>query len=284
MSQHYFIHLGLHKTATTSTQKFLDDNSDVLLSNDVRYIPLLKMRNEITPLFCSLNEHKRKMLFELLESFPNKKIILSDENILGGTVDIKEGILYKFSKNRVVSFCEEAGKRPVTLFLTLRDPSSFVTSMYCEHLRHSAYITFDDYVKAMDLENFSYAQIFGWLKKLPKNSRAIVVPFEAPPEHRMLATASRILKETIGVHAMSGLGEFPDKRYRSSYSQEELDLASTIAKQAGGKMHSEFLNRLDANNCRFGTTKFSPLDPGLVQRMNERYQDELAGFFSPYRA
>lgn len=283
MSQQFFFHLGLHKTATTATQNFLHNNSDNLLANDVRYIPLNKMRNEVSPFIYSLNKQKRRMLFDLLESFPNKKIILSDENILGGTDEIKEANLYHYSKNRVVSFCEEAGRRPVTLFLTLREPASFITSMYCEHLRHSDFITFDDYIRHFDVEKFSYANIFSWLKKLPRNTRAIVIPFEAPPQNNMLATAARLLKETIGVHAMSSFSSFPVRKSRSSFTQEELDLAATIANQAGGKMHLEFLNGLDTNNCRFGTTKFSPFDPMLVQRLNDRYQKELGDFFCDMR-
>lgn len=284
MSQQFFLHLGLHKTATTATQNFLQKNSDLLLANEVRYLPLYKMRDEITPLFCSMRQMKRQMLFDLLESFPNKKIILSDENILGGTGEIKEGNLYHYAKNRVMSFCKDAGKKPVTLFLTLREPSAFISSMYCEHLRHGSFISFDDYIRNFDLEKFSYASMFGWLKELPRNTRAIVIPFEAPPENKLLATAARILKETVGVHAMSGFEPFSEKCSRSSFSQEELNLAATIADQVGNKMPQEFLNRIDSLDCRFGSTKFAPLEPELSRRIDERYQQELVSFFSPYQS
>ncbi|MES2982337.1 MAG: hypothetical protein V4727_08485 [Verrucomicrobiota bacterium] len=279
MSQQFFLHLGLHKTATTATQNFLKINSGNLLTNDVRYIPLYKMRNDLTPLIGSLRAQKRKMLFNLLESFPNKKIILSDENILGGTGEIKEGDLYHYGKNRVLSFCEEAGKRPVTLFITLREPAAFISSMYCEYLRHSSFISFEEYIANFDLENFSYAHVFSWLKNLPKNTRAIVIPYEAPSEGIMLATAARILKETVGVHAMSSFSPFPEKKSRSSFTQEELDLAATIATQANGKIAQSYLNNLDAQDQRFGTKKFAPFDSSLVQRLNERYQHELGDFF-----
>jgi hypothetical protein len=281
MSQQFFLHLGLHKTATTATQNYLLKISDHLLANDVLYIPLHKIRTEISPLICSMRSKQLHILFELLESFSNKKIILSDENILGGTGVLKDGNLYCNAKNRVVSFCKEAGRRPVTLFLTLREPGPYITSMYCEYLRHGDFITFADYIRNFNLENFSYARIFAWLKKLPRNTRVIVIPFEAPPEQNLLATAARILKETIGLNAMSVLPPFPESKSRSSFSLEEIDLATTIAKQAGGKMPREFLARLDALNCRFGHTKFAPLDSGLVERLRERYQQELDDFFSP---
>lgn len=280
MSQHYFLHVGLHKTATTATQNYLHKNLDLLLDNDVRYIPLYKMRNELTPLICSARETKRKSLFDFLASFPNKKILLSDENILGGTADIREGDLYQYAKSRVLSFCEEAGKRPVTIFLTLRDPASFISSMYCEHLRHSNFISFEQYTRNLNIKNFSYAQIFGWMNKLPKNTRVIVIPFESPPENGLLATASQIFKHTIGIHAMSGLPPFPDKRSRSSFSQEELELAAIIAEKGGDRLPQEFLKGLDSLGQRFGSTKFNPLAEELRRMLHERYQQELGGFFA----
>lgn len=276
VEQEYYLHLGLHKTATTALQEFLQKNSAKLLAKDVRYIPLQRMRADITPLFCSTDSAKRKKLFEQLAVFPNKKILLSDENILGNPSDIASGVLYPYAKNRVETFCEEARNCPVTIFLTLREPAAFLTSMYCEYVRHQNFIPFEEYVAAFDVEGFSYVKIFRWLKRLPGNTRVIILPFEDSHNGGVSVIAKRIVEEVAGTSSGVDFDLFPKAKSRSSYSQEEVDLGATIANQAGGKMAQVFLNSLDARNQRFGKTRFSPLGPEAVAKLESRYAEELA--------
>lgn len=278
--QQYFIHLGLHKTATTALQSFLHKNAAALLTHDVRYIPLQRMRAEITPLFCSAEKSKRRRLMEQLEAFPNRRVLLSEENILGSPADIASGVLYPYAKNRVETFCEEAGNCPVTVFVTLREPASFFTSMYCEYIRHQDFIPFDEYVAPFDVSGFSYAKTFRWLKRLPGNARAIVMPFETSLGGGVEAIASRIIDEVAGPDSRVDISLFPKAKSRSSYSREEIDLATTIASKAGGKMAQVFLNALDSRNHRFGETGFAPISPDLCAQLKQRYVDELAEFLN----
>jgi hypothetical protein len=278
VAQHYYLHLGLHKTATTALQSFMQQNSAILLGHDVRYVQLQRMRAELTPLFCSSDTGRRRKLFDLLETLPNGKILLSDENILGSPSDIVNGALYPFAKNRVETFCEEAGARPVTLFLTLREPGAFLTSLYCEYVRHNEFITFGEYVAPFDVEGFSYGKIFRWLKRMPKNARVVILPFESSLGDGVGGIARRIIEEVAGKDSRVDFDLFPKAKSRSSYSQEEIDLAATIAGKAGGKMAQVFLNALDARDRRFGSLKFSPIDAGLVEELAARYREELAEF------
>ncbi len=274
--QQYFIHLGLHKTATTALQSFLQKVSSTLLAHDVRYIPLQRMRAEITPLFCSSDKARRRRLMDQLETFPNHNVLLSDENILGSPADIASGVLYPYARNRVESFCEEADGRPVTVFVTLREPAAFITSMYCEYIRHQEFIPFDEYVAPFDVGGFSYAKAFRWLKRLPGNARAIVMPFETSSGGGVEAIARRIIEEVAGRDFPVDFDLFPKAKSRSSYSQEEIDLAAVIADRAGGKMAQVFLNALDARNQRFGQTRFFPISADLTAKLESRYAEELA--------
>lgn len=276
--QEFFLHLGLHKTATTALQEFLQKNLTNLLHHDVRYIPLQRMRADVTPLLSTVDKAKRTKLFSLLESFPNKRILLSDENILGTPGDILSGALYPYARNRVETFCEEAGDRPVTLFLTLREPGAFLTSMYCEFIRHNEFLTFAEYISSFDVDGFSYAHVFRWLGKLPKNTRVHVIPFESSLGGGPDVIMRRIVHELVGQDSRVDFSLFPNKKSRSSFSLEEMELASDIARRAGPRMAQVFLNALDARDKRFGDTRFSPLPPALSELLQARYAEELAAW------
>lgn len=168
----FFVHLGVHKTATTALQNFLFKNLKQLLAHDVRYIPLKPTRSEITPLVCSAEKTSRKRLIELLASFPNRKILFSDENLLGNLGDIPYGTLYPYARSRILRFCDDVAPARVELFLTLREPSRFVSSMYSEYIRHNPYLSFDEYIRDFDLTGFSYLTTFSWLSELPPNASA----------------------------------------------------------------------------------------------------------------
>lgn len=276
--QEYFLHLGLHKTATTALQEFLQKNSANLLHHDVRFIPLQRMRADVTPLLATVDKARRSKLFALLESFPNKRILLSDENILGNPGDIMSGALYPFARNRVETFCEEAGSRPVHLFLTLREPGAFLTSMYCEFIRHNEFLPFEEYIAQFDVDGFSYAQVFRWLKRLPKNARVHVIPFESSLNGGPAVIMRRIVEEVAGPDSRVDFNLFPNKKSRSSFSLEEMELATDIAKRAGARMAQVFINALEARDKRFGDAKFSPLPPSLAEKLQARYAEELAAF------
>jgi hypothetical protein len=241
------------------------------------------MRKEITPDFCSSSPLRRKRLFFKLDSFPEEKILLSDENILGGIKKLSDRGLYPHAENRILSFCKAASDDMITIFITLREPASLIPSMYCEYLRHHDFVTFDDYIKYFDIENFSFARLFQWLNKVPGNTRIIITPFEDPPVGSMLVTIARIWKEAVGAHDTSEIGPFNQNRSRSSYTQEELDMAACIANKAGGKMAREFLLKLDDESTRFGKTRFEPIDQAITDIINGRYHDELVGAFARFR-
>lgn len=53
MHRKVVLHLGIHKTATTALQEFLERESRSLRDNGAVYIPLAEMREEISPLIRS---------------------------------------------------------------------------------------------------------------------------------------------------------------------------------------------------------------------------------------
>lgn len=97
MHRKVVLHLGIHKTATTALQEFLERESRSLRDNGAVYIPLAEMREEISPLIRSNQPLHREFLIKMAERMGAASIILSDENIAGLTSDICSGVLYPYA-------------------------------------------------------------------------------------------------------------------------------------------------------------------------------------------
>ncbi len=279
MAKKFIIHLGLHKTATTSLQEFLNDQSARMIQKGVRYIPLQRMRTDVTPLFCTLEKGKRTKLSKFLEEIEHETVLLSDENLIGTPGELTTGGLYPYARNRVELFCETQKNSRITLFLTLREPHFFLTSMYSEYLRHNEFVPFAQYIAGFNVQEFSYRKIFGWLLRLPSNTKVRIIPFENDHGGGVHHIAREIITEACGQDSGIDIAAFPMRRSRSAYSAEELDLAAEIARRSDPKMSQFFLNALDARDRRFGQTKYSPLSPGLAEELKQHYLADLQ-FFS----
>lgn len=276
MAGKIILQLGLHKTATTSLQDFLLANVRLLAKADVRYVPLQRMRSDLTPLFWILEKNRRGRLLQFMDIVEQGTVLLSDENIIGNPGEIAQGALYPYARNRIECFCEEQAHRHVVIFLTLRDPNRFLLSMYSEFLRHNEYITFDEYVGGIDVAGFSYRKIFGWMRKLPPNVSVRFVPFEAAHGGGVVPIARALVEEACGTDSGIDPEQFPTARSRSAYSSEELDLGAEIARRADPQVTRYFLNMLDHREKRFGGTTFDPLPADLVASLEARYLADLA--------
>ena len=278
MARNIIVHLGLHKTATTSLQEFFKGKSTDMVRKGTRYIPLQRMRTDVTPLFWTLDKGRRRKLTSFIQEIEQETVLLSDENLVGNPSELMLGGLYPHARNRIETFCEDMKDHSITLFMTLREPHPFLTSMYSEFIRHNEFVPFEQYLAAFDITGFSYRKSFGWMLKLPSNTRVRMIPFEVSEGGGVHQIARGIVTAACGPDHGIDIDSFPERKSRSSYSTEELELAAEIARRADPKMSQVFLNALDARGRRFGQTKYSPLRPKLVDELNQRYRADLQHF------
>jgi len=243
-----------------------------------RYIPLPRMRTDVTPLFNALDKTRRNKLHSLIEEVGQETLLLSDENLIGTASELATGVLYPYARNRVQLFCEEMKDASITLFLTLREPHLFLISMHSEYLRHNDYVSFEQFLASFDVPGFSYRKVFGWLFKLPANVRVKVLPFEINNGGGVITIAQAIVGEACGPGSGIDTSAFPARKSRSAYTTEELDLAAEISRRSDPSMARFFLNALDARSRRFGETQFQPLSADLVSVLSGRYQEDLQQF------
>lgn len=176
------IHLGAHKTASTFIQGWLARHQAFLKANRVAYIPLPKLRDNFTSAFwqavkeedfsVTQAEYLRSILFTEAESCgfdlnQTDVFVLSEENLLGSLAALHSyGVLYPALAERMILLGQLFADFDVRAFLSIRDYAEFYPSAYAERLRHGYIKTFDDYIKALDLDGNSWTSIITTIESM----------------------------------------------------------------------------------------------------------------------
>ena len=125
-----YIHIGFHKTASTSLQLLLDEfskNQDVIrIINPVDFRHYWK------------NRHIQKQnIIGLFNSMLNKHdtVFLSEENISGETFEIfKQARLYENLNHNLISLKRTLPEANITVICFIRNMATFLPSIYAEAL------------------------------------------------------------------------------------------------------------------------------------------------------
>jgi len=173
--------VGAHKTATTYIQNTLLDNLEILKSQGISYIPLSVMRQEITKSIANKNVSAQELRALILKNSDyGKKLIISEENIMGGTGDLfNHNELYPEAKFRLKKIKEAFYDHNIYVFFSVREYSSYLSSMYCEFLRHyKKHITFEEYIKDYNLIKFSWDSIINEITGIFGHNYCSIIRFE----------------------------------------------------------------------------------------------------------
>jgi len=146
------LHLGFHKTATTSIQQILEAADDALSAEGCQIVPHKKLRNNYTrlvetfasqaigieygdPLSAEMFQAFSKSFFKSLRFKPGTRVVLSEENALGHVGQCAyPGLLYRFPKQFLSTFATNLPVEPSEIHVAVRDYASFFTSCYVEYL------------------------------------------------------------------------------------------------------------------------------------------------------
>lgn len=269
------IHLGVHKTATTSLQEFLRSNRPVLLRHDVRYFPLDQMRREITPLIGSAGLHDQQDLRNLISQQPQAATLLSDENILGSANEILHNSLYIHGEQRLSRIARLFGDYEVEAFICVRNPADFISSMYCEFLRHNGFRTFAQYTENFAVADFSYAKLFEWTRRPEHHIKFHIVPFEKEFGGGVAELVRRILVSACGSADDFPMQQLAQIQSRPSFTADEVALLETVAERTSGVIAMELGRILDRHGADRKGKKFLGVPADLSARLHERYKAEL---------
>jgi hypothetical protein len=169
------IHIGRHKTGTTSIQHFLALNEDLLLSRygiyypDIGRDPLMKYHH---PLFRDWAENKKnldlQLINEIIENAKRKyasRILLSSEILSRDSITESKWLQLK-----------EAFKEKITIIVYLRRQDKYLQSMYAEEILHGL-IKSQSTIKDTKT-NLDYFQFLAPICRTFNKNRIIVKSFD----------------------------------------------------------------------------------------------------------
>lgn len=275
MNKKIVLHLGIHKTATTSLQEFLGGKRTQLRKLGVAFTPLDEMRNKISPLIRSRGASNRRALRRLVRKSRASVMLWSDENLLGAPNNIKKGKLYPLAFRRLKRLCKIFSEFPIEVIICVRSPEAFILSAYSEFIRHQGFESFESFTENFDIENLSFARVLSWSEDLPANANVTILPFEEEYGGGISLVTETILSKACGEDHNIPLEDFPKTKSRSAFSVEELQIGRTIAEASNPLVTKDFLRMIGTKGHRFGGTKFNPIDPSVGQGLLNTYLEDL---------
>ncbi|THH38733.1 hypothetical protein E4Z66_03965 [Aliishimia ponticola] len=180
------LHLGAHKTASTHLERMLRQNVSAHGFSEIRVAKKRDIRDAITSKLDQV-KHKEELSPELIAGVTKllrrkSTIVVSDENILGTTTSLFEkDQFYPNAERRMRRVKRLLAGYDVTVFLAIRNPADFITSSYCEAVRHSGYIPFEDYVDGDDLKKMRWSNLVRRISKAAPGVKICLWQFEYYP-------------------------------------------------------------------------------------------------------
>lgn len=190
MAQRVYVHIGAHKSASSTLQRNLNVNRELLAQRGIWYIPPADIATSdlgsYFRLLASGSEDRldldsaKAALAEFACSTPHNDfdLLLSWEGILGhSSLDRYHGIYPHAAQvaDSVRQIFEDFDYR--LLFVTRRQ-DDFIESSYLQQIKERRTVQFPDFIKELDLSRLSWYRILNSLGATCGLERVVVVPFE----------------------------------------------------------------------------------------------------------
>lgn len=188
------IHLGAHKTASTHLQFSLRQVRDRLLCAGLAYVDPAMLRGQPLSLSAVLaqgiggrdQESARQMLLDMRQGC--RDLLISEENILGMThrsrLFSRRGEIYPRAAQRLRHVIALVGGGPAVVYLSLRDPASFIVSAFALQVAGGKEIDIAAYLGDRDPARSAWAGLVGRLAAVEGVSRIVLWRYEDYPALR----------------------------------------------------------------------------------------------------
>lgn len=286
MTKSLVVHLGVHKTATTTIQMILEQEQSRLARDGVYYVPLREMRASVLATLSDLSGKGARNFFKAIDEKVDRCLLLSDENLMGKSNDLLSGSMFPFAQERLRILMEAFGSYDRHVILAVRCPSRFLPSMYCEYVRHYPYRNFEDFIGGIEVAQYSWGDNLKWLNTLAdKGVKVSVMPFEEENgggPQRML----QLISDAIRFKVDENVSKKHFSVYlRASYSAEEIAAFDALLARSNPMVVMTLVKALNANaklREGFGTTRFEPMTADVTAALRSRYAEDLAGPLAPF--
>jgi len=265
------LHLGVHKTATTYLQSRLNNSTEVLSENGIAYIPLGQLRRSVTSKLDDNHFASKEMLDAIRPYMDCERLILSDENFIGGTFKPKTNLIYESATRRIKKLLFLLGGFQIEIFITLRSYPEYFVSRYTESLRHFRFFSFEQYYKSIDFELVTWMDVVENIKKAGAKDITISDFGDIFADEKDYFY-SLLKKENIVLNAAD---DNPTIR-RSKISKEAYDVVKYYGNKYSKSSIKKLMNLLDNTPQNSPITEFMPFTEKQIKAFAERYANELA--------
>lgn len=189
-----FIHVGAHKTGTSTLQSLIRENGPELLAQGIlpiaRVLPIVEglerpLDNEadlIRPLRSLAKRpsekhrrHLKRMLSAMGRAAPS--MLLSDEAFLGHRIGSTRGF-YPHAEAMLATLVSVLPKRRTRVILYVRHQDRLIESNYLHSVKLGSAETFPGFLQRIDLDAMSWLDLAGRLAGIVGGENLIVRPFE----------------------------------------------------------------------------------------------------------
>ena len=270
-SLEFRLHIGAHKTATTHLQNILAANKAYLLEHGIFYLPRIVIRQTglvkiVNENYSTAGKNKSQTLsWGQLIRPPYEDVkccILSEENIIGGCVDLLES-LYPTVERRLLPWSDLANNGNTKLYIAIRDYASILTSAYSQALRDgSKVLPFSVYLETWLRNKPSWYALINKVRSLFAETEITVWTFE-----RYIVDYAQVASCVSGVEIPKTDIAIPDKT--KSLSADAIRRIEGISPSADWKTRMQMIREIDESDK--SSERFDPLSVGERSELQGRY-------------
>ncbi|MEJ2322270.1 MAG: hypothetical protein P8Z31_08015 [Gammaproteobacteria bacterium] len=276
------LHLGAHRTASTTLQLIMDENEEALAASGLKILTPpgkgrrkdLSVRNFSNQIFRCCNrrllgkiKYRRRatsIMQELVGQNRHERLLLSDENLLGPIHERFADGIYPKSYCCLVETRRCLGHIPDIAFLSVRDYASFFKSAYAMRALYDPnFFPTEDSLTREEWTHFSR----GWdalvsdIKAALPQTLLVVTVFEDGPVDKML-------QAMLGKEASASLQIPANQHVNTAPTQEAIEYALSH-KHADGYSADEVIDRFS-----HGET-FTLYTQEIAEQLSDRYRTDL---------
>ena len=237
------IHLGVHKTATTHLQTVLNTVSGDLADRGISHVPIETLRPATDLIFRPpglrrrLFGAKQPPLWQVLTGLagPADTIVLSEENWMGEAWEACLAPPYPQMEQRLAKLADPPKGDSLHLYLSIRHPADFATSVVGEALRHHpGKVSIDDARAAWLAAKLPWHALVERLSTTFPGTPLTVWPYDSYRAH------ARTIAETLTGVPITTFPDIPDPTATKRPSAQEVARMTGKGKSLGNESFTLF--------------------------------------------
>jgi len=267
------LHIGVHKTGSTTLQDILLANRARLVEAGVAYPSLGEVRKPLRQAIDGKAKKARRLFDLTVREVPAcRRILLSEENICGTASHLgrREGLIYPDLGERLHVVREQVIRRaPVKVFLCIRSLDGFLPALWCEFIRFRPFQTFETFLSRVDIETVSWRPVLEAVINATGKDNTVVWTFD-----RFVRDPAAIAALVAGVER-DFLGKVDTHSYPSPSERAVAELVE-LSRSRPAEEIPAMVREVEERFPRPQYLPFRPFPSHVAEELRSRFRDDVA--------